>query len=201
MNSTDMNPTSMSCEEFEILLADAVDQTLGQDQRVAFEGHRLSCAACAELAEDVMGAVELIERAEILQVPVELVQKIRAEITVGPSQYLARKPLGERIFGSWFGVLLQPRFAMSLAMAVLSIAILGRVMVKDMSGPVTAGRVWTNAENRVVRSWDRAMKGYDNLWVVTEMRAQLDQMDLDQFRSDQTQQGQTQQDPLDRPGR
>lgn len=181
------NGNPITCSEFEILLADAMDQTLAAVERERFEAHRDSCADCAELAADAMGAVAFIERAEVVQAPVALVQKIRAEITTGPSQYIARKSLGERILGRWFGAVLQPRLAMSFAMGVVSVALIGRVLV-GVAGwtetPLTPERVFTSAENRVVRLWDRAMKQYDNSPVVTEMRAQLDYLDEDRLNQD-----------------
>ena len=52
----------MKCADFEILLCDYMDGTLDQSRRSELEAHQRECAACAELARDVAGAVAFIER-------------------------------------------------------------------------------------------------------------------------------------------
>ena len=55
--------SKMTCNEFEILLADYLDGTLAAEEKAAVEEHRNACASCAELALDAAGAVAFIERA------------------------------------------------------------------------------------------------------------------------------------------
>jgi hypothetical protein len=38
-----------------------------------------------------------------------------------------------------------------------------------------AGRFWNAAENTMYRSWDRAVKGYENLQLVSEVQSQLEE--------------------------
>jgi len=71
----------------------------------------------------------------------------------------------ERALGPWFGRLLQPRLVMGMAMAVLSLAMVGRF--------------WTAADNGVHRAWDRAVKGYENLQLVYEVQTQLQEWGRD----------------------
>jgi anti-sigma factor RsiW len=157
----------VTCTEFEILLADFLDGTLRGEEKLAVENHAATCQACAELARDVTGAMAFIERASEVAPPPVLVTRIlsaTAAVRVEAS-WLARPPAAsvepsgwKRQWKQWMGVVLQPRFAMSLAMAAISLAMLGRF------GPA--------AEVGVQRAWDRAMKNYDNMQLVYEVQNQ-----------------------------
>jgi len=157
----------ITCTEFEILLADYLDGTLHADQKVTLESHRTACTACAELANDAAGAIEFMERAAAVAPPPVLVNRILFEVTSGPSRRVIKPSWMERLLGPWLGAsvgarignILQPRFVMGMAMAVLSVAMVGRFGAA--------------AENGVHRAWDRAVKGYESLQLVYEVQAQL----------------------------
>ena len=157
----------ITCTEFEILLADYLDGTLGADQKSALESHQSSCAACAELAKDAAGAVEFMERAATVAPPPAMVNRILFEVTSGPSRRVSKPSWAERLLkpllgpaaGAWIGNVLQPRLVMGMAMAVLSVAMVGRFGAA--------------AENGVHRAWDRAMKSYESLQLVYEVQSQL----------------------------
>jgi anti-sigma factor RsiW len=151
----------ITCTEFEILLADYMDGTLASEQKAIVEAHRNDCASCAELAQDAAGAVEFMERAATVDPPPALVNRILFEVTNGKSRSVIKPSWLERLLGRRAGFLLQPRFAMGMAMAVLSLAMVGRF--------------WAAAENTVHRSWDRAVKGYESLQLVYEVQSQLDE--------------------------
>src|SRR5712692_10610179 len=116
----------MTCAELEILLADYVDGTIRTEEKSAFASHLASCTACAELARDAAGAVAFMERAASVEAPPELVTRILFEITSGPSRAAIKPNWVRRMFGKWLEPVLQPRFAMGMAMTVLSFAMLGR---------------------------------------------------------------------------
>lgn len=151
----------ITCTEFEILLADYLDGTLGTEQKSLVEEHRTGCASCAELALDAAGAVAFIERAATVDPPPALVNRILFEVTNGASRAVIKPSWIERLLGRRLGFVLQPRFAMGMAMAVLSLAMVGRF--------------WTATENTVLRSWDRAVKGYESLQLVYEVQTQLEE--------------------------
>lgn len=151
----------ITCTEFEILLADYLDGTLGSEQKATVEEHRSGCASCAELAGDAAGAMGFIERAAMVEPPPALVNKILFEVTNGKSRSVIKPSWMERLLGRRAGFLLQPRFAMGMAMAVLSLAMVGRF--------------WSAAESTVHRSWDRAVKGYESLQLVYEVQSQLEE--------------------------
>jgi Putative zinc-finger len=151
----------ITCTEFEILLADYLDGTLASEPKDNVEAHQSECVSCAELAADAAGAIGFIERAAIVDPPPALVNRILFEVTNGNSRSVIKPSWLERLLGRRAGFLLQPRFAMGMAMAVLSLAMVGRF--------------WSAAENTMERSWDRAVKGYQSLQLVYDVQSQLDE--------------------------
>ena len=165
----------MNCADVEIQLADYVDRTLRGDAASALEAHLADCAACAELARDSAGAVAFMERAAVVEAPPELVTRILYEITAGPSHALIKPSWARRLFGHWLESILQPRFAMGMAMTVLSFAMIGQFTHVRQLTPADLDpvKVWTAAENRVVRWYNRGVKYYDSLRVVYEIQTRL----------------------------
>jgi anti-sigma factor RsiW len=153
--------SGMTCTEFEILLADYLDGTLAAAEKAAIEEHRNACSSCAELALDAAGAVAFIERAAAVDPPPAMVNRILFEVTSGASRSVIKPSWVERLLGRRAGFVLQPRFAMGMAMAVISLAMVGQF--------------WGAAESGVARTWDRAVKGYENLQFVYEVQTQLEE--------------------------
>jgi anti-sigma factor RsiW len=151
----------ITCTEFEILLADYLDGTLAAAEKTAIEEHRDACSSCAELALDAAGALAFIERAATVDPPPAMVNRILFEVTSGASRNVIKPSWIERLLGRRAGFILQPRFGMGMAMAVISLAMVGRF--------------WGAAESGVERSWDRAVKGYENLQLVYEVQTQLEE--------------------------
>ena len=144
----------MRCAELEILLADYLDGAVSGVEKSAVEAHLAGCASCAELTRDAAGAMAFMERAARVEPPAGIVVRILADDRIKLRSSWAERLLG---FVSQFW---QPRLAMGVAMVVLSIAVLGRV--------------WGPAENQVHRAWDRTVKQYENLPLVSEIQAQLE---------------------------
>jgi len=99
------------------------------------------------------------------------------EITSGPSRELVRPSWVRRVFGRWLEPVLQPRFAMGMAMTVLSFAMLGRfsgIEVRQLKpSDLDPVQIWMTTEDRASRVWEHAVKYYDGLRLVYEIRAQL----------------------------
>jgi len=167
----------MTCADLEILLADYVDQTLHGEQKSAVESHLASCAACAELARDITGAVAFMGRAATVEAPPQLVTRILFEMTTGPSHAVVKPSWARRWFGSWGERFLQPRFSMSVAMTILSFAMLGRfsgIEVRQLKpADLDPVKVWMATEDKIHRTWERTVKYYENLRVVFEIQTQL----------------------------
>jgi len=172
----------MNCADIEILLADYQDGTLAADQKFAIESHLATCKACEELARDVAGAVAFMERASEVAAPPELVTRILFEISSGPSRTVVkpswfRRIFGNRIGGKFMEPILQPRYAMGMAFTLLSFAMLGRFAGIEVKGLTLADldpvKIWTSAEDRAARTWQRGVKYYESLRLVYEIESRV----------------------------
>jgi hypothetical protein len=117
-------------------------------------------------------AVGFIERAAEVEPPPELLTKITFDIPTGG----ARK--GWRSWTSgWLHPVLQPRFAMGMAMTILSFGMLGRfagINERQLKpSDLHPAAVWTAIDNKVHRTWERAVKYYENLRLVYEVQTRL----------------------------
>jgi hypothetical protein len=149
----------MNCAEAEILICDYLDGTLTAEQKSAVERHLAQCPACAELARDSAAAVAFMERAATVEPPAELITRILFD---APWSKNRTEPKGVR---SWVaGILspiLQPRFAMAMAMTVLSLSLLARFVapVRQLQlSDLEPAKVWAGFEDRAYRAWGRTVK-------------------------------------------
>jgi anti-sigma factor RsiW len=165
----------VNCADVEILLADFVDGTLRGDAVSALETHLAGCTACSQLARDSAEAVAFMERAAVVEAPPELVTRILFEVTAGPSRAVIKPSLVRRLFGKWLEPVLQPRVAMSMALTILSFAIIGRsTHVRQLTpSDLDPVKVFTAAEDRVVRWYNRGVKYYESMRVVYEIQTRL----------------------------
>lgn len=165
----------MNCADFEILLCDYLDGTLAEAPRKTVEAHLTACSVCAAMTEDVKGAVSFIERAAVANPPAELLTRILHEI---PGRDLAEgNSFWRKLRSGWLRPLFQPRYAMGMAMTILSFSMLAKfagfeprqLRPSDLD-PV---KIWNSVDDRGHRTWDRAMKYYDNLRLVIEIQSRL----------------------------
>jgi hypothetical protein len=166
----------MTCAEFEILLCDYMDGALDAERRLELEHHRDTCAVCAELAKDVTGALTFIERAEEVAVPPELLTRIAFEIPTGKQKQV--KPDGLlRSMAKFFQPVLQPRFAMGMAMTILSFSLLGRfagIEVRQLKpSDLAPSAVYASVEDRFSNTWQKIVKYYQGLKVVYDVQTRL----------------------------
>jgi anti-sigma factor RsiW len=172
----------MNCADVEIQLADYLDGTLAADRKSALDDHLSTCKACEELAHDAAGAVAFMEKASEVTAPPELVTRILFEITSGPSRAAVKPSWLRRIFGNHIGgkfmePVLQPRYAMGMAFTLLSFAMLGRfagIEVRHLTpADLDPVKIWTAAEDRVTRTWQRGVKYYESLRLVYEVESRV----------------------------
>jgi len=167
----------MTCAELEILLCDYVDGTLRAAEITAFERHLKECASCAELAKDVAGVTAFLETVPDAEPPAELLTRILHDVPSGRQTTGERPAWWRRWFGGWVEGVLQPRYAMGMAMTVLSLAMLARFAHIEPrplhAADLDPAKVWQSIDDRSHRVWDRAMKYYDNLRLVIEVQSRL----------------------------
>jgi Putative zinc-finger len=172
----------MNCAEFDIVLADYVDNTLAPEVRAQIEQHAAVCAGCEELLRDVTGAVSFMSRVAEVEPPPNLVTRIAFQMPMGRTREPFESPgWVSRLVTNWLRPILQPRLAMGMAMTILSFAMLERctgvrvqhIQAADLS-PI---RIWGGFEDRAIRVKDRAVKYYENIRLVYEVETRLRELE------------------------
>lgn len=169
----------MTCAELEIRLCDYLDGTLPHPEGIALEEHAAGCSACGQLVADAESATAFLEKVPAAEPPPELLTRILHEAPRGPqrSQDAQQPSWWRRLFGGWVENILQPRYAMGMAMTVLSLAMLARFAHIEprplQASDLDPAKAWQFVDDHGHRVWDRAMKYYDNLRLVIEIQARL----------------------------
>ena len=162
----------MNCAEIEILICEYVDGTLTATQRAEVERHIAECPACAALVRDSAAAVAFMERAADVEPPAELITRM-----------LFHAPWQKRRAG-WlpkiFNSVLQPKFALSMAMTILSFSMLFGQFRQLSPSDLQPAKVWAGIEDRAYRTWTRTLKFYDNLKFVYQIQTTLREWQQDQ---------------------
>ncbi|WP_263408180.1 zf-HC2 domain-containing protein [Terriglobus tenax] len=189
----------MGCAECEAMLTDAIDGLLTPELRARFDLHLLGCEDCAMAFEDAQRGAAWLEmlKSDRPEPTVDLMARILAQTSgvqaAQPAYVPAVQPVlvqpiaarwSTRITG-WFNLkgfgqsLLQPRLAMTAAMAFFSIALtlnLVGVRITDLKAsdlsPSSLKRTLYQTNARVVRY-------YDNLRVVYELESRVRELRQD----------------------
>lgn len=168
----------MTCADFEILLADYIDGAIAPADRELVLRHMESCAACAQLAGDVQTALSFIEVAAPVDAPPELLTKILHATNSGWELKLHGRGIRGWI-NRTFAPVLQPRFVMGAMLTIMSITMLSRCAGSPKK-TLTASdldpiRIWSSLDDRTHRVWDRAVKSYESMRLVYEVKTQLNE--------------------------
>jgi hypothetical protein len=192
------------CEEWEALLVDALDGTLAPTESAAFEAHRESCLACAELLEEAKRGSEWLHFLETEpEVPIDLVGRILAK-TSGPTATL---PMEMPAIGGfpgmggaavampaqigWTGTWLprmerhasQSRWMMTTAMAFFSIAFTLNITGLKLSSVHLAELKPTTLASALTRQFYAAdahvMRYYDSVRFVYELESRVKEIRRD----------------------
>jgi hypothetical protein len=166
----------MDCAEFEVLLADHIDGTLAAGQSAEFAHHMETCRGCAELARDARSAVSLMQISADVETPPELITKILHATDAGWDLRKYRQG-----FRGWINrtlsPVLKPRFVMSAMVSLLSITMLSRCAgapkVTLTAHDLDPVQIWSSLDLRSHRLWDRAVKSYESMRLVYEIRSQF----------------------------
>jgi hypothetical protein len=160
----------MTCAKFEQLLCDYIDGTLQPENRNRFKAHVSECSSCAEVLTDAEWAADFLHHVPAIEPPEELVTGIlRDTAVIGGEVLAAAGGSGGFTSDGWWRPLLrpwvEPRFAMSMAMAVLSLSMItysgDRVLNSWKSqgtGPATIAR---DVQSQWDSAWARSVEIYE----------------------------------------
>jgi len=168
----------LSCAEFEMLLADWIDETLAaparEAERAAFVRHIESCAACAALLEDASSAVAFMQRAADVEIPPALVSKILQATNSGWEFKLRGRGVSGWI-NRTFAPVLRPRVVMGMVLTLMSLTMLTRCAPTHTLTPADLDpvRLWTSLDDQTHRIWDRTVKSYESMRLVYEVKNQI----------------------------
>jgi anti-sigma factor RsiW len=163
----------MNCAEIEALICDYVDGTLPAAPKAEVEHHLSGCPACAELARDSAAAVAFMESAADVEPPPELITKLLFD---APWTKESQKSRRREWFRALLSPILHPKFAMGMAMTILSLSMLARFVapVRQLRpADLRPSEVWAGVEGRAVRTWARTVKFYENLKIVYQIQTTL----------------------------
>lgn len=174
----------MNCVELEALLSEYAEGLLDPARRADVERHLAQCAACAAAARDAEAAVSILRRAAPVEPPPELVTRIVFQLTASRPQSTGRKRGLLSSLMVFIEPVLQPRFSMGMAMTILSFSLLARlagIQVRQLTlADLDPVKVWRTIDDRAHRAWNRAVKFYDTLQAVYEIRARLQELTAEQ---------------------
>jgi Putative zinc-finger len=174
----------LRCDEWESLLADALDGALSAADDAAFTRHHRECAPCAQmLKETEQGRSWMQYLAVEPEVPAGLLHKILAR-TTGPQPGVPAPALSLPPRPAWYRVMLpavrqtlEPRLMMTVAMAFFSIALtlnLTGVKVTELrAADFQPSRLRANLTRTYYSTNEQVTKYYKNLRLVYEMESRV----------------------------
>jgi hypothetical protein len=170
----------MHCAEFEALLFDAIDGTLGAGPLAQFKAHATACTTCGPLFAEADAGQRWMKSLAEVEPPKNLVHNILAK-TSGKEVRLLEQAGTKTTRSSWWQPVLagvwatvrQPRFGMSVAMAFFSVSLVmsvAGIKVHDLAKvdlrPSAITRTYYSTQARVV-------KYYTNMRFYYEMESQV----------------------------
>jgi Putative zinc-finger len=173
------------CDEWESLLADAMDGTLSAADQGAFDRHSAECAQCSQmLKETEQGRAWLDYLAKEPEVPGDLLGKILARTSAAPQGIAAvptislpARPAWRRVMLPAVRQVLEPRLLMTAAMAFFSIALtlnltgirLSELRAQDFQ----PSRLKATMTRQFYSTNAQVTKYYENLRLVYEMESRV----------------------------
>src|ERR1700691_561035 len=191
----DHTSNGMQCNEFDHLLADAIDGVLSAAGLSRFQAHARVCRTCGPLLAEAEAGRNWLKGLTEVEPPASLVNNILASTTGVDTQRLrvtVRSPqprvswwervqatLSETLFEPIWGMVRQPRFAMSFGMAFFALSVgltVAGVEPADLREvslrPAAIRHTYYNTQARVVRY-------FDNVKAVYVMQARLREVKRD----------------------
>ncbi len=177
------------CDEWESLIADALDGTLSAADAAAFTRHQNECLLCAQMFKETQQGKAWMEYLTVEpEVPADLLHKILARTSgaqqpgvVAPAMSLPARPTWRRVGLPAVRQIFEPRLMMTAAMAFFSIALtlnLTGIKVTQLRPADLLSDLRPCAlRNRVTRQYystnEQVTKYYENLRLVYEMESRV----------------------------
>jgi putative zinc finger protein len=181
----DHTSNGMQCNEFDLLLSDALDGVLSGAGLDRFRAHARTCKTCGPLLEEAEAGRTWLKGLTEVEPPASLVSNILASTTGVDTQRLRTMTRAPQPRISWWehvqasylepmwAIVRQPRFAMSFGMAFFALSVsltVAGVKPRDVLQislrPSAIKRTYYNTQARVVRY-------VDNVRPVLEVQAAL----------------------------
>lgn len=179
----DETKNGMQCSDFDVLLTEAIDETLTGSRLESFQAHARSCPNCGPLFAEADAGRRWLKSLSDVEPPVHLVHNILVATSGVASTRFSTEPrrsLGQRLreWGSVLaspisGVIRQPRFVMSFGMAFFSVSLIlsvAGVKPADIKSvdlrPAALKRSYYETSGKVVRY-------YENIRFVYEIESRV----------------------------
>lgn len=192
--SYENNKSGISCAEFDARLTDALDGVLSGRELEEFRAHVEACMDCGPMYQQVSRGMEMLQSLEEVGPPANLVHNILAKTSQREHRVMATVP-GQPV--SWgrriadfispslapafanvsFRGMMQPRFAMTLAMTFFSISLIlnaAGVRVKDIKHmDLRPNAIATSASLTYHETTAKVVKYYENIRFLNEWESRL----------------------------
>ncbi|HEX4036540.1 MAG TPA: zf-HC2 domain-containing protein [Acidobacteriaceae bacterium] len=192
---------TLRCEEWEALLADALDGLLAAKEAGAFTAHSESCANCGDLlAHAQQGRDWLVYLHEEPDVPAGLVGKI-LEKTAGPGAMpvpvaVGAGPGAVAMAMPWRRSFHETRLLMTVAMAFFSIALtlnLAGVKLTTLRlADLRPAQIGSTISRQFYTGWGSVVRFYDNARLVYQLESRMRELRRDVETTPQQQPAQQQ---------
>jgi hypothetical protein len=192
----DHTNNGMQCNEFDVLLSDALDGVLTGARLEGFHAHARSCSVCGPLFAEVQAGRNWLKDLTEVEPPVSLVTNILASTTGVDTQRLrvnvsalqqprSARP-GASFHTSWWeraqawasgaiqpiwGTVRQPRFAMSFGMAFFSLSVALSVLGVKPADLRSVSLRPAAIRHTYYNTQARVVRYYDNIKLVYQVQA------------------------------
>jgi hypothetical protein len=184
-------PRVLRCDEWEDMLADALDEVLPAAEAAAFERHHRECVLCAQMLKENQQGRDWMKYLTVEpEVPADLLQKILARTSGQPGVAIPAAPVPA--LPAWRRTtlpaavhaarqvtrqLLEPRLMMTVAMAFFSIALTLNLTGVNLSqiraADLQPSRLRATLTRQYYSTNQQVTKYYENLRLVYEMEARV----------------------------
>jgi hypothetical protein len=187
------NANSVACENATALFADALDTLLSPADQLFFDQHLRTCAACSESFGQAQRGAAWLELLKSYrpEPSAELVMRILSQTTGAeapvaasdingipamPANILPFAPRPVSRFTRFTRLAMEPRLAMTAAMAFFSIALTLNLLGVRLDQIKAADFSPTNLKQTYFQANATAVRYYDNLKVVRVLESRVDDM-------------------------